>query len=96
MVEDDTPFSPAATVHNRPALRAYRISILSVLPGVGLVAGPVGFVLGLIARRRGRRDPHFTARGPALAAIILGTLTTVTNWAGFVLMYFGLRAAGWF
>ena len=94
--DSDTPFSPAATEHNRPALRAYHLAIFAIVPGVGLFAGPVAFVLGVIARRRGRRDPHFTASGPALAAVVLGALTTVSNWVGFVFMYLGLREAGWF
>ncbi len=92
----DTPFSPAATVHNRPALRAYHLAIVSIVPGVGLFAGPVACVLGLTARSRGKRDPLFTATGPVFAAIILGALTALSNWVGFVMMYLGLRNAGWF
>ncbi len=94
--QSDTPFSPAATVHNLSALRAYRISVLSILPGVGLVAGPLGFALGIRACRRARHDPYFTARGPVVAAIVLGGLAAVANWVGFALMYLGLRQAGWF
>ena len=94
--ESDTPFSPAATEHNRPALRAYHLAIASVVPGVGLFAGPIALVLGVIARRRGKRDPNFTATGPVMAAVVLGSLTAVTNWVGFVFMYLGLREAGWF
>jgi hypothetical protein len=90
-----TPFSTVSTEHNRPALRAYRLSVFSVLPGVGLFAGPLAVVLGLRARLRGRRDPLFTARGPAVAAVVLGALTAVTNWVGFALMFLGLRHAGW-
>jgi hypothetical protein len=91
----ETPFSTVTTEHNRPALRAYRLSVVSVLPGVGLVAGPLAVILGLRARLRGRRDPLFTARGPAVAAVILGALTAVTNWVGFTLMFIGLRHSGW-
>jgi hypothetical protein len=94
--DSDTPFSPAATAHNLTAVRAYRWAVLSVLPGVGLVAGPVGCVVGILALRRGRQDPQFTARGPAFAAIVLGVVTAVANWVGFALMYLGLRQAGWF
>ena len=32
--ESDTPFSPAATPHNLPALRAYRIAVVS-MPRIG-------------------------------------------------------------
>jgi hypothetical protein len=71
------------------------LALLSVLPGAGLVAGPIASVLGLRATLRGRRDPHFTARSPALAAFVLGTACAITNWVGFTLMYLGLREAGW-
>jgi hypothetical protein len=94
--ESDTPFSGEVPTINRPALRAYRISIYGMLPGLGLVGGPVAVVLGLRACYRARGDRHFTARGPALAAVLFGVLTAVTNWVGFVLMYLGLRQAGWF
>jgi hypothetical protein len=92
----DAPFSPVATPHNLAALRAYRVSLISVLPGVGLVAGPISCVQGILARHRGRFDPQFTAHGPAIAAIALGGLAAVANWVGFALMYAGLRQAGWF
>src|SRR5207244_1213918 len=52
--DTDTPFSPKTTVHNRPALRAYRIGVLAIVPGIGLIAGPLALILGVIARRRGR------------------------------------------
>ena len=91
----DTPFSPAATVHNRPALRAYHLAVVSIVPGVGLLVGPLAFVLGLSARRS-LRDPQFTATGPLFASVILSGLTALSNWVGFVLMYLGLRQAGWF
>src|SRR5207245_395004 len=93
--ESDSPFAAEVAAHNRPALRAYRLALLSILPGAGLIAGPIASVLGLRARLRGRRDPHFTARSPAMAAFILGTTCAVTNWVGFTLMYLGLREAGW-
>jgi hypothetical protein len=85
-----------ATSHNRAALRAYRTAIFSIVPGIGLVAGPLACALGILAWRRGRREPRFTARGPVVAAMVLGALTAATNWAGFALMFAGLRRAGWF
>ena len=96
VAESDTPFAAEIAIHNLPALRAYRLAILGILPGVGLIAGPVACVLGAIARRRGKRDPQFTATGPALAAVILGGLSGAANWTGFALMFLGLRRLGWF
>ncbi|HZY84832.1 MAG TPA: hypothetical protein VFE78_08370 [Gemmataceae bacterium] len=91
-VEDtDTPFSRYIDPANRPAVRAYRLAVLSMVPGLGLVLGPAALVLGAAARRRGKADPDFTARGPAAAAVLFGALTAVTNWAGLALMVAALR-----
>jgi hypothetical protein len=90
--ETDTPFSPRAEGRNRAALRAYRLTLLGLTPGLGLVCGPVGMVLGAAARVRGARETGFTAQGPATAAVILGAVITVTNWLGLAFMVVGL---GW-
>jgi len=90
--ESDTPFSGEVAEHNRPALRAYRLAVFGIVPAMGLVAGPIACVLGLVAWLRGRHDPHFTAQGPATAAVLLGAASGITNWVGFALMFRGL---GW-
>jgi hypothetical protein len=91
-VEDtDTPFSRHVEPANRPAVRAYRLAVLSMVPGLGLLLGPVAAVLGAVAGRRGRANPDFTARGPASAAVVFGAMTAVTNWAGLALMVLALR-----
>jgi hypothetical protein len=91
-VEDtDTPFSRHIDPANRPAVRAYRVAVLSMVPGLGLLLGPVAVVLGAAASRHGKADPDFTARGPAAAAVVFGAMTAVTNWAGLALMVLALR-----
>ena len=77
---------------NRAAMRAYRLSVVGLIPFAGLVLGPAALVLGVIAGRRGRDDPAFTARGPARAAVVLGAVDAVTNWAGVVLIVLGLMS----
>jgi hypothetical protein len=88
--ESDSPFSGLGEGPNRAARLAYLVVLAALVPGVGLVLGPVAAVLGLLARRR-RFDPGFTAHGPALAAVVLGILTTLTNWGGLALMVVGWR-----
>jgi hypothetical protein len=87
--ESDTPFGGPVEAPNRSAIWAYRVAVLSLLPGLGLLLGPAALVWGLAARWRGRRDPEFTARGPATAAALLGALTSLTNWGGLALMVRG-------
>ena len=89
--EADSPFSRYIDPVNRPAVRAYRLAVLSMVPGLGLLLGPAAVVLGAVARRRGRAEPDFTAKGPATAAVLLGAATALTNWAGLALMVLGWR-----
>jgi hypothetical protein len=89
--ETDTPSASAEGGTNRAALRAYRVAVLGLVPGLGLLLGPLAVVLGTAARRRGRSDPDFTARSHAAASVVLGALTAATNWLGIALMAWGLR-----
>ena len=79
---------------NRVALRAYRLSQWGLIPGVGLVLGPIAIILGLVAGYRGRSDPEYTFQAPARAALVLGGLVAVTNWIGLVLIVLGWRSLG--
>jgi hypothetical protein len=93
-VTTDVPYDPLAGPvegANRTALWAYRVSLCSLIPGVGLILGPAAAALGVAARLHGRRDPLFTFHAPALAGVVLGGLVAVTNWVGVVLMVMGLR-----
>src|SRR5436190_22628793 len=89
--ENDTPFSEQVQLRNPEAACAYRVSLYALIPPLSLILGPLAVLLGLRARRRGRRDPNFTRAGLATAAIVLGALLTVTSWAGLTLMILGLR-----
>ena len=84
--------NPEAELHNAAALRAYRICLYSLIPGVGLLLGPVGLFLGVVAAIRSRGVPGYSAKGVALGAILLGTLVTATQWAGVTLMAIGWTA----
>src|SRR5262245_19703571 len=85
-----SPFSPDIEPSNRPAFRAYQFGWYGLVPGLGLLLGPLALAGGLLALRRGRSDPEFTAAHAAVAAIILGALISVCNWAGLGLMIHGL------
>ncbi len=89
--DSDTPFAELGEGTNRTAKLSYFIALAGMVPGLGLVLGPVAALLGLFARLRGRTDPQFTAVGPARGAIFLGLLLTLTNWGGLVLMILGWR-----
>jgi len=92
-VPDDTttPFSGPFEPVNLPALRAYWVALLGMIPFAGLVLGPAALLLWAYARRKSRGNPQFSAHAPLLAAFLIGVAVTVANWVGVVLMYLGLR-----
>jgi hypothetical protein len=69
---------------------AYRCGLLAMIPLAGLVLGPAALVLGLEGLRRERGNPSERATAQTIAAIVLGVLTTLTNWIGLVLIVRGL------
>ena len=84
--------SEAAAVDspNPAAWRAYRVSLWSVVPGFGLLLGPAAMVLGLLAVRAAGDD--LSASNRSKAAVIFGAGSTLTQWLGLILLYYGWRA----
>jgi hypothetical protein len=78
-----------AAVHEPEAARAYRWSIYSMIPLVGLLLGPLAMVLGLKTLRTGRKNPAFSGRPLCWAAVIIGLAVTLTQWGGLALMIRG-------
>jgi hypothetical protein len=72
--------------NNPAAWRAFRVSLWSVLPGLGLLLGPIAMVLGWRAVRSAGDD--LSARNRAKAAIVFGAGSAVTQWLGAALIYF--------
>ncbi len=86
---------PAATeARHRAARTAWRVGVLGLVPGLGLILGPLAMILGALAHFRARKDSEFTLWGPVYASIVFGAIDTVFNWGGFALMFLGLRSAG--
>ncbi|HVS37058.1 MAG TPA: zinc ribbon domain-containing protein [Gemmataceae bacterium] len=90
VIEDGEAAGSPNVPSNRPALRAYRLSLIGLIPIAGLVCGPVAVILGALAARKVRGEPTFTAQGPLLASVVIGAIDAVTNWVGVTLMAIGL------
>ncbi len=76
----------AVTDTNNPAAwRAYRVSLWSVVPGLGLLLGPVATVLGCRAVCDAGDD--LSASNRAKAAIVFGAGSALTQWLGVALIY---------
>jgi len=87
-VASEAAVNPWIHSSNRMALTAYRCSLLAMIPFLGLALGPLAVVLGLLGRRSERKQPSERGAGQAMAAVVLGTATLVTNWTG---LFFILR-----
>jgi hypothetical protein len=86
----NVPLSPETEARNRAALRAYRVSLLGLVPGLGLVCGPAAVLMGGWIRSWCKSDPAFTAVGPLNASVAFGIFVTAANWIGATLMVVGL------
>ena len=89
-VPDDTqtPFSPLGNGPDRLARLAFRLTVIGLIPGLGLILGPISLFLVALSWRR-QSNPAFAAHAPIRAALFLGVLITLTNWAGLALMILG-------
>jgi hypothetical protein len=90
--EPEATVDPKAEECNRAGQRAYRACVVGILPGAGLVLGPVAILLGIIAAIRGNGVPGFTAKGLAVLSVLLGAVITACQWTGVVLMVIGWHA----
>lgn len=66
---------------NPPALTGYYLSILSLIPCLGLAAGIPAIVLGVIGLSKQRKNPELKGSAHAWIAIILSSLTSLV-WIG--------------
>jgi len=76
-----------AVGRNQMAARAFRLSLWSLVPGLGLLLGPAALVLGCLVVRKVANDDM--ARGQARVAIAFGVLVTLAQWIGLALMIRG-------
>ncbi len=86
----DVADSPRTLEYDREVKGIFNLCLVSLVPFLGLVLGPLGAWRGWRLLRRARLDPAFIAARGAQAAVILGSLTGVTNWLGLGLMVLGL------
>lgn len=78
----------AAVESNNPtAWRAYRVALWSLVPGLGLLLGPLAMLLGGHAVRSAGDD--LSARNRAKAAVWFGAASMLTQGLGVMLMYYG-------
>ena len=70
---------------NPPALIAYYISLLSLLPFIGLPFGVAAFILGIVGLKKRAANPVIKGSAHAWIGIILGGGTTVL-WTAIIIL----------
>lgn len=76
---------------NAPALIAYYVSLLSLIPILGIPFGIAAFILGVIGLKKRAANPVIKGAAHAWIGIILGGGTTIL-WIGALVSIIGLSA----
>lgn len=86
-----TPFSAEMAARARGPLRGYKIGLYSMIPGLGVILGPVALLSGLWYKFKHRKEKEFPGENFAVASMLLGAMVTVTNWLGLFFILSGLK-----
>ena len=60
---------------NPKSLVAYYCGVFGLIPGVGLVLGPIAVILGILGLAHVKKYPKSKGTGHAIAGIVLGIIT---------------------
>jgi hypothetical protein len=86
--------SPRTISYNQQVKGIFKLCLVSAVPLVGLILGPISALRAWRLLQLARTDPAFTAERAALVTMYLGSITGVTNWLGLALMMLGW-VTGW-
>lgn len=71
---------------NPMALAGYYTGVFSLIPCFGLIIGPIALVLGMLAFKALKQNPMLPGKGHAIAALVMGGLSTLLNWGAVIFM----------
>jgi hypothetical protein len=89
----DNAVSTIIPYQNGMALAGYYTGVFSLIPGIGLLLGPMAIIFGIVGLRRVRAIPEVKGTGHAITGIVLGSLTTLANWAIAAIIVIGIFSA---
>jgi hypothetical protein len=76
---------------NPNARRAYLCAIIGLVPGLGVLFGPLAIIFGVLGRRAALRDEVHRGLGHAWVSRILGAIEFVCGAAGWACLAVALR-----
>jgi hypothetical protein len=82
-------FLPDGNPHAR---RAYLCAVVGLVPGLGLVLGPLAVVFGVLGHRAALRDEFRRGLGHAYVSRLMGAVEFVFGVAGWLSL---VKAVGW-
>lgn len=77
---------------NGAALAAYYLGVFGLIPGLGMLLGPLALIFGFLGFRFGRAHPKAGGLAHAIVGILLGTLIVVGHIAVVILLITGILA----
>jgi hypothetical protein len=86
----DPTDSPRTAQFDRQAQALFGFCLLSAIPLLGLVLGPIGLLRSWLFLRSGRGDVAFQAGPAAWTCLALAAATTLTNWLGVWFLVLGV------
>jgi hypothetical protein len=75
---------------NPKALMAYYCGVFSLIPGLGLILGPIAAILGFLGLKAKSKNPKVRGTGHAIAGIVLGGLVTLGHLVLIILAVTGI------
>lgn len=75
---------------NPTALMSYYCGVFSLIPGLGLILGPIALVLAFLGFRAKSKNPQVKGTGHAIVGMVLGGLVTLGHIVLIILMVVGI------
>jgi hypothetical protein len=75
---------------NPKSLVSYYCGVFSLIPGIGLILGPIALIFGILAWRNYNRNPTAGGLGHAITGVVLGGIVTLVYLAVVVIILLAL------
>ena len=82
-----------AAAYNHRVKRIVPLTLVAIIPGLGLVLAPVVIVLISLVLRSGKGDPMFTAARGAWVTLAIALVVMACNWIGLGLIVLSFLGA---
>ena len=86
----EVPLTPGAIALRNQARLAWNLSLIGLVPFLGLLFGPASTLLAYRVRRAARAEPTFPDHTTVRISLRLGGVITAASWVGLGLMLLGL------